>query len=151
MVFQYKLQKVLSIKENEKDKVLGEYNDAVKKFELVATKLYEFLKHKEEMEEFQQLKIKSGLNIQQIQQLHRSIHFIEQSISQQQQLVILARQEMELKEKVLVEKNIEVKKYEKLKKNAIQTFREQQQLEEGKLMDEISIQQFMNRGSKVFS
>lgn len=147
MGFKYKLEKILSIKENEKDKAIGEYNVAVQKFEEVATKLFEVLKQKENIIAEQELQIQTGLNILKIQQLQRFLLILEQSINYWQEQVANARQYMNMKEKVLLEKNIEVKKYEKMKENAQIYYHQLAKAEENKIMDEISIQQYMNRGN----
>ncbi|HZG61091.1 MAG TPA: flagellar export protein FliJ [Anoxybacillus sp.] len=147
MVYQFKLEKILSIKENEKDKALREYNEAVKRFEEVAKKLYHFLKQKEDYEEMHQQKLQAGLPIQEIRYFQQFITNLERTISHYQQLVAQARQQMQLKQLKLAELNIEVKKYEKMKEKYFQTFLQTMQAEENKLMDEISIQQFVNRGN----
>jgi len=147
VVYQFKLEKILSIKENEKDKALREYNEAVKRFEEVAKKLYHFLKQKEDYEEMHQQKLQAGLPIQEIRYFQQFITNLERTISHYQQLVAQARQQMQLKQLKLAELNIEVKKYEKMKEKYFQTFLQTMQAEENKLMDEISIQQFVNRGN----
>lgn len=146
MVFQYKFAKLLSIKENEKDIVLEEYNEAVNKFEKAATKLYDLLKQKEDLQAQQSLQFQTGLNIGQIQDLARFLLMLEKSIDQWQLQVAKARKFMELKQQHLLEKNIEVKKYEKIKEKAWIAYNQLEKAEENKLMDEISIQQYMNRG-----
>ena len=45
---------------------------------------------------------------------------------------------------VLIEKNMEVKKYEKMKEKDVQAFIEQVNQLENRQMDEISIQQYMS-------
>lgn len=145
MGFKYKLEKILTIKENEKDKAIGEYNEAVLKFEEVATKLYDVLKQKEDIIAEQELQIQTGLNIIKIQQLQRFLLILEQSIKHWQEQVAKARQHMNVKEKVLLEKNIEVKKFEKMKEKAKISYLQIENDEEKKFMDEISIQQYMNR------
>ncbi|WP_017753755.1 flagellar export protein FliJ [Calidifontibacillus oryziterrae] len=147
MGFQYKFEKILAVKENEKDKAIGDYHESVVKFEEVATKLYNVLKQKEDIIAEQEQQIQTGLNIIQIQQLQRFLETLEQSINYWQEKVANARHHMEVKEKILLEKNIEVKKYEKMKQKAKLTFHQIAKVEENKLMDEISIQQFMNRGN----
>jgi flagellar protein FliJ len=147
VVYKFKFEKILSIKESEKDKALGEYNEAVKRFEEVAKKLYYFLKQKEDYEEMHKQKLQAGLPIQEIRYFQQFITNLERTISHYQQLVAQARQQMQLKQMKLAELNIEVKKYEKMKEKYFQTFLQTLQAEENKLMDEISIQQFVNRGN----
>ncbi|WP_458413900.1 flagellar export protein FliJ [Schinkia sp. CFF1] len=147
MGFKYKFEKLLAIKENEKDIVVGEYNEAVQKFENVATKLYELLKQKEDLQKRQNMQFKNGLYIGQIQNLERFLLLLEKSIAEYQLLVAKARKMMELKQQLLLEKNIEVKKYEKIRENALHSYIQFEKAEENKVMDDISIQQYMNRGN----
>ncbi|HHW38881.1 MAG TPA: flagellar biosynthesis chaperone FliJ [Bacillales bacterium] len=147
MAFKYKFEKLLSIKENEKDVVVGEYNDAVQKFEEVATKLYELLKQKEDLIDQQGKQLTSGLNVRQILDFQRFLPLLDKSIAEWQVQVAKARKFMELKQQLLLEKNIEVKKYEIMKKKSWVTYSQLEKAEENKFMDEISIQQYMNRGN----
>lgn len=50
MRYQYKFQKLLELKESEKDKSLAAYQQSVSAFEQVAEKLYENMSKKELME-----------------------------------------------------------------------------------------------------
>jgi flagellar protein FliJ len=147
MSYKFRFEKILFIKESEKDKALGEYNEAVKRFEEVAEQLYSFLKQKEDYEEMHKSKLESGLSIQEIRHFQQFITNLERTIQHYQQLVMQARQQMQEKQMKLAELNIEVKKYEKMKEKYFQAFLQAIQINENKLMDEISLQQFMNRGS----
>lgn len=147
MSFKTKLDKILSIKEKEKDEVISEYNDSVKSFESVANKLYELLKQKEELAEFLTEKVLTGFHVQQIQQYQRYILKLDKTINDKQGEVSQAREVMNNKEEKMIEKNIEVKKYEKIKEKKIEALKLFEKAEESKLMDEISIQQYMNRGN----
>ena len=44
MRYRFKFEKIMMVKEREKDEALSVYNDSVKRFEDVAEKLYESLK-----------------------------------------------------------------------------------------------------------
>ena len=124
MIYQYKFEKILTIKEKEKRDALSKYNAALKTFEEVAEKLYKLLKKKEDLLEFQQEKL----------------------LSHCQQEVIEARYKMNVLQEVLLERNIEVKKYEKMKENEFLKFLDVIKEAENKQMDEISIRQFFSKG-----
>ncbi|MBB5323673.1 flagellar FliJ protein [Anoxybacillus tepidamans] len=149
MEYSFKFSKILTIKEKEKEKALGEYNEAVKRFEKVAEKLYYFLKQKEDYEEMHKQKLRLGLPIQDIRYFQLFITNLERTISHYQQLVIQAREQMFLKQAKLAEVNIEVKKYEKMKENHEKAVREAIQAAENRWMDEVSIQQFVHRRNWV--
>lgn len=147
MQYQYKFEKILTIKTREKDEAFNVYNQAVKRFEEAATKLYETLKKKEDLESYQNSRLVNGLPVQEIRHHQQFIHNLEKTINYYQKLVINARNHMNFYQEKLMEKNIEVKKYEKMKEKDLTNFTENMKHLEGKQMDDISIQHFMNRES----
>ncbi|MFS0865105.1 flagellar export protein FliJ [Fredinandcohnia sp. 179-A 10B2 NHS] len=146
MSYQFKFQKVLSIKENEKNQVLADYKTSVKEFEEVAEALYESLKKKETLEENQRQQLTNGLSIHSIRHQQYFISGLEKTIMYYQQLVIKARQKMQQLQALVTEKNIEVKKYEIMNEKEFSIYEGQLKLQENQIMDEISIQQYLNRG-----
>lgn len=146
MIYQYKFEKILTIKEKEKRDALSKYNAALKKFEEVAGKLYKFLKKKEDLVAFQQEKLRNGLSIQEIRHHQLFMDNLEKLISISQEEVIEARYKMNVLQDVLMERNIEVKKYEKMKENDFLKFLDSLKEAENKQMDEISIRQFLSKG-----
>lgn len=147
MVYKFKFEKIMSLREREKDEALNFYNESVKKFEEVAEKLYELLRKKEDLEMYQNSKLVSGLPIQEIRHHQQFISNLEQLIDHQQKMVMNARNRMLFFQEKLMEKNIEYKKYEKIKEKDLVHFVEAMKSLEGKQMDDISIQMFSNRGS----
>lgn len=147
MQYQYKFEKILTIKTREKDEAFNVYNQAVNRFEEAATKLYENLKKKEDLENYQNSRLVNGLPVQEIRHYQQFVNNLEKTINYYQKLVINARNHMNFYQEKLMEKNIEVKKYEKMKEKDLTDFTENMKLLEGKQMDDISIQHFMNRES----
>ena len=147
MNYQYKFGRVLSLKEREKEEALSVYQDSVKKFEEVTEKLYELLKKKEELEAFQSDGLKAGLPILQIRHHQQFIGNLEKTIHHYQKMVMNARNRMNLYQEKLMDKNIEVKKFEKIREKDFEHFTADLKIIESKQMDDISIQHFMNRGS----
>lgn len=147
MVYQFKFDKILHIKEIEKGEAAVEYNGAVRKFEDAAEKLYELLKKKEDMELYQSSRLSNGLTVSEIRHHQQFIGNLQKSIEFYQKMVLNARTRMNLFQEKLVEKNVEVKKYEKIKEKDFLHYREKIKLDEGKQMDDISIQQYVNRGN----
>ena len=146
MSYQYKFDKILTIKEKEKSDARAKYNEAQKSFEQVAEKLYNLLKKKEELIDFQQIKLSRGLSVQEIRHNQLFMGNLEKSIEQCQKEVMQARYKMNLQQDRLKEKNIEVKKYEKIKEKDFEKYLEVVKVAENKQMDEISIQQFLSKG-----
>lgn len=146
MSYKFKFQKVMSIKENEKNQILADYKTSVKEFEEAAESLYEKLKKKEVLEENQRTQLQFGLSIQSIRHQQSFITGLERTISYYQQLVIRARQKMQQLQDLLTEKNIEVKKYEVMNEKELAIYEGQLKIQESQMMDEISIQQYMSKG-----
>ncbi|MCA1030072.1 flagellar biosynthesis chaperone FliJ [Bacillus timonensis] len=145
MSYQPKFTKLLTIRENEKNQVLADYNEAVKEFELVAEKLYSSLKKKEDLEDVQKSKLSHGLSINDIRHHQKFITSLEKTIMHHQKLVIQARNKMYMLQEKLIEKNIEVKKYEKMNERDLNAFKQLVQANEANVMNEVSIQQYMKR------
>ncbi|MFD2682830.1 flagellar export protein FliJ [Bacillus seohaeanensis] len=146
MSYEFKFQKILSLKEREKDEAHNVYKESVAKFEEVAEKLYTYLKKKENIEAFQLDKLQTGLSVQDIRHHQQFIMNLEKTISYFQEQVMQARSRMYWYEEKLTEMNVEVKKYEKLKEKDFNVFLQAIKNDEGKQLDEVSVTQFMNRG-----
>ncbi|WAA13603.1 flagellar export protein FliJ [Fervidibacillus halotolerans] len=140
MKFTYKFEKVLEIREKEKQEAIVSYQKSVDQFSKVAEKLYHLLKQKEIFEADQQEKIQEGISIQAIQLNQYYLSKLNREIDQCQKEVIIARTNMQREEKQLLEKNIEVKKLEILKEKEFERFLQFLNDEDGKMTDEISMQ-----------
>lgn len=145
MRYHYKFDKILSLKSREKDEAQAVYQDSVKKFEEAADRLYHMLKKKEDLESYQSGRLVSGLPVQEIRHHQQFIGNLEKTIEHYQKIVMNARNIMNFQQMQLVEKNVEVKKYEKIKEKDHLQFLADEKYAENKVMDEISIQQYMNR------
>lgn len=148
MGYYFKFEKILQIKEREKEEIQLGYHRAKRQFEQVAEKLYELLKKKEDLLAFQETQLASGFPVYEIQHYQLFISNLEKMIDYQQQLVMNARNRMFWFENQLKEKNIEVKKYEKIKEKEWQKYKKLLGQMENKEMDELSVIQFMNRRNR---
>ncbi len=78
----YRFEKVLTIREQEKNETEIAYKESVRSFEEIATKLYDLLKKKENLLEFQQQRLAIGSSIEEI---HHYARFID-SLKKQSQM-----------------------------------------------------------------
>ncbi|MDQ0227606.1 flagellar export protein FliJ [Metabacillus niabensis] len=147
MTYQFRFQKILDIKENEKEKSLAEYNQSVADFENVANKLYDSMKQKEVLEENTISKLNQGMSVQEIRHYQQFVTNLEKTISHYQKLVQLSRKRMTEKQMKLMQHNIEVKKYEKLKEKQKMSYTASMNQLENKHMDDLSIQSYMYHGN----
>jgi flagellar protein FliJ len=147
MAYQFKFEKIMKLKEREKDEVLSTYNESVKRFEEAAENLFRSLKKKEDIESYQRSKLENGLSVQEIRHHQSFIHNLQKTIDHDQKVVVHTRNQMNFYQDKLLQKNIEVKKYEVLKEKGKLVFLEELRQIEAKQMDDISIQQYMHRGN----
>lgn len=140
--YQYRFEKVLTYREQEKTETEIEYKKAVDSFETVATELYDLLKKKEEVTAEQQEKMKKGFYVNDIHQYGRFMESLEKRIDSLQQAVIKARSKMKWFEEKLLEKTIEVKKFEKMKEKDQEHYRIEMEQAEASLMDELTTSKF---------
>ncbi|MFO7315399.1 MAG: flagellar export protein FliJ [Bacilli bacterium] len=136
--FTYRFEKVLTVREQEKKQTEAVYNEAVRDFEKVATQLYELLKKKEELINYQNERLQEGLTIDEIHHYGKFIDSLEHAIEDMQKKVNQARAKMQWYEQKLVEKNLEVRKYEKMREKDFSAFQEEQNRKEAQYLDEIS-------------
>ncbi|MED4738445.1 flagellar export protein FliJ [Bacillus subtilis] len=146
MAYQFRFQKLLELKENEKDQSLSEYQQSVSEFENVAEKLYENMSKKELLEQNKEKKLKSGMSVQEMRHYQQFVSNLDNTIYHYQKLVIMKRNQMNQKQEILTEKNIEVKKFEKIREKQFKMFALEDKAAEMKEMDDISIKQFMIQG-----
>jgi flagellar protein FliJ len=144
---EFKFEKILTLKEREKQEALDVYNQSVKKFEEALEQLYELLKKKEDLEDYQSSRLMKGIPVQEMKYYQGFIQNLEKSIKTYQQIVANVRSQMQFYQEKLKEKNIEVKKFEKMKDRDFILFTEQVKQLEDRQMDDISIQHFMYRGN----
>lgn len=145
MAYQYKFSRILALKEREKEEAVAQYQDAIRKFEEVAEKLYELLKKKEKIEAYQAEQMQKGLPVMEIRHYQQFIENHEKTIEHYQKMVINARNRMNLYREKLMDKNVEVKKFEKIREKDMENFLNELKAQEAKEMDDISIQHFINR------
>ena len=143
--YEYRFEKVLTYREQEKTETEIEYKKAVDSFETVATELYELLKRKEDVIANHQEKMKNGFSINEIHNYARFIESLDKRIEVLQQTVIKARSKMNWFEEKLLEKTIEVKKFEKMKEKDKEHYRTEMEQAEASLLDELSTLKFHRR------
>ncbi|MEC1179353.1 flagellar export protein FliJ [Metasolibacillus meyeri] len=138
MQYTYRFEKILVVREQEKNESEIAYKESVRAFEEIATKLYDLLKKKEDLINFQQQRLTIGASIDEISHYANFIDSMEKTIADVQQKVVQARSKMNWHEQKLLEKNLEVRKFEKMREKDFDAFREEQNRIEAKQLDELS-------------
>ncbi|MBM7665166.1 flagellar FliJ protein [Solibacillus kalamii] len=138
MKYNYRFEKILVVKDQEKTESELAFKESVHVFEEIATKLYDLLKKKEDLIEYQQERLKIGSSIDEINHYSKFIDSMEKTIEDAQQKVIQARAKMNWHEQKLLEKSLEVRKYEKMRERDHERFIEDQLHIEAIQLDELS-------------
>lgn len=138
MKYHYRFEKILDVKEQEKTESEIAFKESIQVFEEIATKLYELLKKKEDLTAYQQERLQVGSSIDEINHYSKFIDSLEKTIEDVQQKVVQARAKMNWHEQKLLEKNLEVRKYEKMRENDFERYKEDQQRIEAIQLDELS-------------
>ncbi|MDV2685430.1 flagellar export protein FliJ [Alkalihalophilus lindianensis] len=145
MSFDFTLQKVMNLKEQERQTSQNQYTEAMDQFERVATELYDLLKKKENLEEAGRQKVAKGISIYELQSSQSQLLRMQQAIHEQQRTTQRARERMTIKQQDMVKHSIEFKKYEKLKQVKFEQYKQEQTRLENEQMDDIAIQLFQKR------
>ncbi|ABO66452.1 MULTISPECIES: flagellar export protein FliJ [Geobacillus] len=142
----FRLHKVLTMKEKEKEKALSEYEEAVRRFEQAAEALYNLLKEKEKCEAERDEQLQTGLSIGAIRHMLQYIGNLQRAIDHYQLIVMQAREQMQRRQQRLTELNIEVKKYEKMRERVQQWIEQREKEAESRFLDELAVQRFARQG-----
>lgn len=138
MNYTYRFEQILTVREQEKNETEQAYKESVRAFEEVATTLYDLLRKKESLLVYQTERLEHGSTIEEIHQNARFLDSLEKMIDTVQQKVVQARAKMNWYEERLLEKNLEVRKYEKMKERDFETFQQEQNRVEAIFLDELS-------------
>lgn len=146
--YNYRFEKVLTFREQEKTETEVEFKGSVEAFETVATKLYDLLKKKEDTLTEQQVKMAVGFSVNEIHYYARFISSLEKRITLVQQQVMQARSKMNWYENKLLEKTLEVRKFEKMKEKDREHHRAEMEQLEAIQLDELSTLKFRRRENR---
>ena len=138
MNYAYRFEQILTVREQEKSETEQAYKESVRAFEEVATSLYELLRKKESLIAYQTERLKTGSTVDEIHQNARFLDSLEKMVDTVQQKVTQARAKMQWYEERLLEKNLEVRKYEKMKERDFEQFQQEQHRLEAIFLDELS-------------
>lgn len=143
--YTYRFEKVLTLREQEKQQSEMAYKESVRDFEEVATRLYELLKKKEDLITYQNERLTVGATIDEIYHFSTFIDSLEHTIADVQKKVVQARAKMNWHEQKLLEKNLEVRKFEKMREKDFETHRTNEERMEMLQLDELSSLQYFKK------
>jgi flagellar protein FliJ len=139
MSFQFSMEKVLSVKQKEKESIELELGEAVQAFESIAEEVYSLLKRKENIENLSNQQFQQRIFVNDLQNTQRFILSMTNKIKELQPVLQRARERMQVIQQKLLQQTIEVKKYEKLKEKQFHAYEMELTLYENKQNDEFSV------------
>lgn len=142
------LEKVLNVRENEKQAAHKDFLKSQDTFEQVATKLYHLLKKKEKAEASYDHFIHTPTTLDKIKEQISYIEKLNAEITFLQREVQLARSQMDKKQMILNDAYVEVKKFENIIEKRQKLAAEKVERMEKSFMDEISIHQYLNHKNR---
>jgi flagellar protein FliJ len=141
----YRFENILTVCEQEKNESEIAFKESVRAFEEIATKLYDLLKKKEDLIHFQQERLQIGASIDEVAHYANFLNSMEKTIADVQKKVVQARVKMNWHEEKLLEKNLEVRKYEKMKEKDFEAYKIEQNRIETIMLDELSGQAYFKK------
>ncbi|MGA4720255.1 flagellar export protein FliJ [Fictibacillus nanhaiensis] len=142
MSFHFSMEKVLSVKQKEKESIEQELGEAVQAFESIAEEIYSLLKRKEDIENQSNYTYQQRIVVNDLQNTQRFLLLMTNKIKELQPLLQRARERMQVIQQRLLQQTIEVKKYEKLKERQLTAYRVEVASYESKQNDEFSVLRF---------
>jgi flagellar protein FliJ len=139
MSFQFSMEKVLSVKQKEKESIELELGEAVQAFESIAEEIYSLLKRKEDIENLSNQQFQQRIVVNDLQNTQRFLLSMSNKIKELQPVLQRARERMQIIQQKLLQQTIEVKKYEKLKEKQFNAYEMELTLYENKQNDEFSV------------
>jgi flagellar protein FliJ len=139
MSFQFSMEKVLSVKQKEKESIELELGEAVQAFESIAEEIYSLLKRKEDIENLSNQQFQKRIVVNDLQNTQRFILSMTNKIKDLQPILQRARERMQIIQQKLLQQTIEVKKYEKLKEKQFHAYEMELTSFENKQNDEFSV------------
>jgi flagellar protein FliJ len=139
MSFQFSMEKVLSVKQKEKESIELELGEAVQAFESIAEEIYSLLKRKEDIENLSSQQFQQRIVVNDLQNTQRFLLSMSNKIKELQPVLQRARERMQIIQQKLLQQTIEVKKYERLKEKQFNAYEMELTLYENKQNDEFSV------------
>ncbi|MFC4617344.1 flagellar export protein FliJ [Camelliibacillus cellulosilyticus] len=138
MAFNYRFERILNINENEKKQMERAYGELYDRLEQQGKKLIELMKRKDALENELEEQKRNAVTIFAIQDRLKAISAIGERIRLETEAYDRLKSRLEQSRAVLMDKSIEVKKYEKLKDIHFTAYRDQAKRSENRLMDEVA-------------
>ncbi|MTT32278.1 flagellar export protein FliJ [Terrilactibacillus sp. BCM23-1] len=145
MAFEFSLERVLNLAESEKRQLEIEYQTVYQLFEQLAHRLFQLIEKKNTIQSSLQEKFNESISIHQITRELDTIDSFDRKIQEQIKQYEEVKQRLEQFQDILQGKNIEIKKYERLKQSQLSHHKMNQKKKELQKMDETGALKFIRQ------
>ncbi|MBS4213048.1 flagellar export protein FliJ [Neobacillus rhizophilus] len=144
MSFQFRFEKILNMKEKEKESALNEMNMVRKKKEIAEGELLELVERKESyLQDFEQ---KASLRVTEMLEREQYLYFLDKQIERVKRKVADLTRDFNLKNQLLLSKNQEEKVWSTWREKSFDEYSEKIKRDEQNMLDEMAvIRYFHNR------
>lgn len=139
MSFQFRFEKILTMKEKEKESALNEMNVARKTKELAEQQLLELVNRKERYLRDYQTSMRTSLTVTEIQEREQYLLFLNKQIERERTKVENLTRELALKNQLLLAKNQEEKMWSTWRDKSYDAYAENLKREEQSVLDEMAV------------
>lgn len=139
MSFQFRFEKILTMKEKEKESALNEMNVARKTKELAEQQLLELVNRKERYLRDYQTSMRTSLTVTEIQEREQYLLFLNKQIERERTKVENLTRELALKNQLLLSKNQEEKMWSTWRDKSYDAYAENLKREEQSVLDEMAV------------
>jgi flagellar FliJ protein len=141
MSFVYSFQKILDMKEKEKEQAAVNYNKSVQVLRSEEQRLAHLEQYKYQLEQ-RVLQQESNISLAQLKSHYEYIGHLQRLIEVANESKVQAEKEVEVKQFILSERTIDQKVWEKLKEHSFEKYKEKINLQEQKEMDEMAVARY---------
>jgi flagellar FliJ protein len=143
--FQFHLQKVLDLKEKEKEQAEWAFGQSVQRQNEEEWKLVQLTEHHDEMTRMLHTVQTERCSAAQLMEITRYRQAVERSIASQRRTLQGCQQEVELCQRRLAERVQESRLWQRMREKALEHFSEAEKQREQKVLDEIGTQLYLRQ------
>lgn len=146
--FVFRFQKIMDIKENEKEEAKMEYAESLSRLREQEQELAHLLNLKKQWELRWNDIEKQPVSIQLLLEIQTYLRHLNQQIQKKRNKIFRAEQEADSFQQTLIDKSKELQVWEKWKDKSFLEYQEVELQCEQKIMDELGLQQFVRGGGE---
>lgn len=144
--FVFRFQKIMDIKENEKEEAKMVYAESLSRLREREQELDHLLNLQKQWElRWRELE-KQPVSIQKLLEIQTYLGYLGQQIKQKRDKIFQAEQDADSFQQTLIDKSKELQVWEKWKNKSYTEYQEEEHQREQKFMDELGLQQYVRGG-----